>query len=65
MVETCFSQQIPQDALGADTNRSEQHEIKTLTVSPSEETLVASTSTSQLYCMTLSSAEIGKVCYRD
>ncbi len=33
-----------------------------LTVSPSEETLVASTVTNQLYCMTLSSADLGKVC---
>ncbi|XP_071953863.1 cilia- and flagella-associated protein 57-like isoform X2 [Antedon mediterranea] len=51
---------IPQDAIGADPTRQENHTIKTVTVSPSEETLVCSTITNQLYCMTLSSADLGK-----
>ncbi|XP_071508423.1 cilia- and flagella-associated protein 57-like [Diadema antillarum] len=51
---------IVHDALGADESRAESHVIKTLTISPSEETLVASTLTNQLYSITLSSAEIGK-----
>ena len=54
--------QIVNNALGADESRAESHEIKTLTISPSEETLIASTLTNQLYAITLSSAEIGKVC---
>lgn len=53
--------QIVNNALGADDSRAESHEIRTLTISPSEETLIASTLTNQLYAITLSSAEIGKV----
>lgn len=51
---------IVNNALGADDSRAESHEIRTLTISPSEETLIASTLTNQLYAITLSSAEIGK-----
>ncbi|XP_022105499.1 cilia- and flagella-associated protein 57-like [Acanthaster planci] len=51
---------IPHDVLGGDPSRAEAHEIKMLTVSPSEETLVASTTTNQLYCMAMSSADLGK-----
>lgn len=36
--------------------------ISTLTVSPSEETLVCSTKANQLYSITVSSADLGKVC---
>lgn len=53
--------QIPQDSNSADPTKSQQQIITSLTVSPSEETLVASTDLSQLYYITLSSADIGKV----
>lgn len=54
--------QIPLDASNsADPTRPQQQIIKCLTVSPSEETLVASTDQAQLYYLTLSSADIGKV----
>ena len=53
--------QIPQDSNSADPAKSQQQIITSLTVSPSEETLVASTDLSQLYFITLSSADIGKV----
>ncbi|XP_006813560.1 cilia- and flagella-associated protein 57-like [Saccoglossus kowalevskii] len=52
---------VPQDlSASADPSKFENHEINWLTVSPSEETLVSSTKTNQLYCMALSSADIGK-----
>lgn len=51
---------IPQDSNSADPSKSQQQIITSLTVSPSEETLVASTDLSQLYYITLSSADIGK-----
>lgn len=51
---------IPQDSNSADPTKSQQQVITSLTVSPSEETLVASTDLSQLYYITLSSADIGK-----
>ncbi|KAL4237175.1 Cilia- and flagella-associated protein 57 [Mactra antiquata] len=51
---------IPQDSNSADPTKSQQQIITSLTVSPSEETLVASTDLSQLYYITLSSADIGK-----
>ena len=53
--------QIPQDLNSADPSKAQQQIITCLTVSPSEETLVASTDLSQLYSITLSSADIGKV----
>ena len=62
MIKNTCIHQIPYDVLGGDPSRAEAHEIKMLTVSPSEETLVATTVTNQLYCMTLSSADLGKVC---
>jgi hypothetical protein len=37
--------------------------VRNLTISPSEETLVCATSTSQLYNITLSSTDLGKVKY--
>ncbi|XP_052776281.1 cilia- and flagella-associated protein 57-like isoform X2 [Mya arenaria] len=51
---------IPQDSNSADPAKSQLQVIMSLTVSPSEETLVASTDLSQLYYITLSSADIGK-----
>lgn len=51
---------IPQDLNSADPSKAQQQIITCLTVSPSEETLVASTDLSQLYSITLSSADIGK-----
>ena len=56
-----FLLQIPQDLSSADPSKAQQQIITCLTVSPSEETLVASTDLSQLYSITLSSADIGKV----
>ncbi|EDO36068.1 predicted protein [Nematostella vectensis] len=51
---------IPTDTTNPDPQMIESQEIKDLTVSPSEETLVCSTSTSQLYSITLSTADLGK-----
>ncbi|KAJ8011195.1 hypothetical protein DPEC_G00055650 [Dallia pectoralis] len=51
---------IPADASSNEPSQAEQQEIVTLCVSPSEETLVASTDKGQLYCITLSSAEMSK-----
>lgn len=52
---------IPTDpSNSADPTQPQQQVIRCLTVSPSEETLVASTDQAQLYYLTLSSADIGK-----
>ncbi|XP_019645355.1 PREDICTED: cilia- and flagella-associated protein 57-like [Branchiostoma belcheri] len=51
---------IPQDQHSTDPSRAEAQEVRCLTVSPSEETLVASTDQNQLYHISLSSADIGK-----
>ncbi|XP_055956153.1 cilia- and flagella-associated protein 57 [Patella vulgata] len=51
---------VPADSNTTDPSKSQQQIIKCLTVSPSEETLVASTDFSQLYYLTLSSADLGK-----
>ncbi|ESO94501.1 hypothetical protein LOTGIDRAFT_118162 [Lottia gigantea] len=51
---------IPADSNSTDPSKSQLQHIKCLTVSPSEETLVASTDLSQLYYLTLSSADLGK-----
>lgn len=51
---------IPSDQNSADPSRSESQVITTLTVSPSEETLIASTDANQLFCFTMSSADLGK-----
>ncbi|XP_072366701.1 cilia- and flagella-associated protein 57 [Scyliorhinus torazame] len=51
---------IPQDPYSTDPTQAEQQEMSTLSLSPSEEALVVSTNKSQLYCITLSSAEISK-----
>ncbi|KAK3612310.1 hypothetical protein CHS0354_011028 [Potamilus streckersoni] len=51
---------IPLDNNSADPAHAQRQTIVCLTVSPSEETLVASTDMSQLYYITLSSADLGK-----
>lgn len=51
---------IPVDTQSPDPQLLENQEIVNLTVSPSEETLVCSTKTSQLYCITMSTADLGK-----
>lgn len=52
---------IPQDNNSADPSKAEQQIVNAMAVSPSEETLVVVTDSSQLYQITLSSAELGKV----
>ncbi|XP_064626846.1 cilia- and flagella-associated protein 57-like [Lineus longissimus] len=51
---------IPADQNSSDPTKAEQQMIMTLTVSPSEEGLVAATNFNQLYNITLSSADLGK-----
>ncbi|XP_041357286.1 cilia- and flagella-associated protein 57-like [Gigantopelta aegis] len=51
---------IPPDNNSADPTKAQQQIIKCLTVSPSEEILVASTDCNQLFYLTLSSADLGK-----
>ena len=53
---------LPSDSQNPDPQLSDEQEVANLTVSPSEETLVCSTKTSQLYSITLSSTDLGKVC---
>ena len=53
--------QIPQDPNSTDPSASEQQTITCLAVSPSEENLICSTEVNQLYAITLSSADLGKV----
>ncbi|XP_028666683.1 cilia- and flagella-associated protein 57 [Erpetoichthys calabaricus] len=50
--------QIPQDQHSYEPSNAEHQEILTLCISPSEETLLASTDHCQLYSIALSSAEI-------
>ena len=52
---------IPQDPNSSDPSKAENQIIKCLAVSPSEENLVCSTDLNQLYTITVSSADIGKV----
>lgn len=52
---------IPADSQSPDPQLAEKQEVRNLTISPSEETLVCATSTSQLYNITLSTADLGKV----
>lgn len=56
-----FFNQIPPDSNSADPTSAQKQVITCLTVSPSEETLVASTNQSQLYYITLPSADLGRV----
>lgn len=51
---------IPPDSNSADPTSAQKQIITCLTVSPSEETLVASTNHSQLYYITLPSADLGR-----
>ncbi|XP_064605218.1 cilia- and flagella-associated protein 57-like [Liolophura sinensis] len=51
---------IPSDTSSADPSRATRQIITCLTVSPSEETLVASTDLNQLYYIALSSADLSK-----
>uniref|UniRef100_W5MH82 Cilia- and flagella-associated protein 57 n=1 Tax=Lepisosteus oculatus TaxID=7918 RepID=W5MH82_LEPOC len=51
---------IPSDQYSNEPSLAEQQEISSLCISPSEETLVASTDRGQLYSITLSSAEMSK-----
>ncbi|XP_029474302.1 cilia- and flagella-associated protein 57 isoform X2 [Rhinatrema bivittatum] len=52
--------QIPQDQHSSDPAQSDQQEIVSMCLSPSEEILIISTNKSQLYSITLSSAEMSK-----
>ena len=55
---------VPVDSQSPDPQASIANQIiSTLTVSPSEETLVCSTKANQMYCITMSSADLGKVTY--
>ncbi|XP_059839968.1 cilia- and flagella-associated protein 57 isoform X2 [Hypanus sabinus] len=51
---------IPQDPFSTDPTQAEQQEILTLCLSPSEETLIASTNKNQLYSLPLSYGEMSK-----
>ncbi|KAL1279856.1 hypothetical protein QQF64_014456 [Cirrhinus molitorella] len=51
---------IPQELFSNDPSSAEQQEISTLCISPSEETLAASTDRGQLYSINLSLAEFNK-----
>lgn len=51
---------MPPDPHSTDPTQAEVQQILSLTVSPSEETLVAATERSQLYNIALSSAELSK-----
>ena len=52
---------IPPDSQSADPEAARNQVINCLVLSPSEETLVSSTRDNQLYSITLSSADLGKV----
>lgn len=53
---------VPVDSQSPDPQASIANQIvTTLTVSPSEETLVCSTRANQMFCITMSSADLGKV----
>jgi len=54
---------IPQENNSADPSKAEQQIVSAMAVSPSEETLVVVTDMNQLYQITLSSAELGRVSY--
>ena len=55
---------IPQDPNSCDPSKAENQIINCLAVSPSEENLVCSTDLNQLYTITVSAADIGKVLLR-
>lgn len=53
--------QIPVDPQSNDPSQSDKQDILCMCFSPSEETLIASTSKNQLYSITMSLTEISKV----
>ena len=53
--------QIPVDTQSNDPSQSDKQDVLCLCFSPSEETLIASTSKNQLYSITMSLTEISKV----
>lgn len=54
-------EQIPTDPQSNDPSQSDKQDVLCLCFSPSEETLIASTSKNQLYSITMSLTEISKV----
>ncbi|XP_069083885.1 cilia- and flagella-associated protein 57 [Pleurodeles waltl] len=56
----CREIKIPQDPHCVDPSQSDLQDVLSMCLSPSEETLVISTSKSQLYSFALSSADMGK-----
>lgn len=54
-------EQIPIDPQSSDPSQSDKQDVLCLCFSPSEETLMASTSKNQLYTITMSLTEISKV----
>ena len=52
--------QIPPDPHSTDPSLAENQSIVSLTISPSEEIVVAATDHSQLYSIALASADLGK-----
>ena len=53
--------QIPVDPQSNDPSQSDKQDVLCMCFSPSEETLIASTSKSQLYSITMSLTEISKM----
>ena len=53
--------QIPEEGSSVDAVKSQLQTITCLAMSPSEEVLVCSTSSCQLYSFTLSSSDLGRV----
>lgn len=56
-------EQIPTDPQSTDPSQSDKQDVLCLCFSPSEETLIASTSKNQLYSITMSLTEISKVSF--
>lgn len=56
-------EQIPMDPQSNDPSQSDKQDVLCLCFSPSEETLIASTSKNQLYTITMSLTEISKVSF--
>ncbi|XP_058159756.1 cilia- and flagella-associated protein 57 isoform X3 [Dasypus novemcinctus] len=54
---------IPMDLQSSDPSQSDKQDILCMCFSPSEETLIASTSKHQLYSITMSLTEISKCCF--
>lgn len=62
MAVLCLDQ-IPTDPQSSDPSQSDKQDVLCLCFSPSEETLIASTSKNQLYSITMSLTEISKVSF--